>query len=56
MIFTMERCAYVGIIICTDISGDYFMLLHFVMLMFAVCFDLASGDSIWQDFTSNVIQ
>lgn len=26
------------------------------MLMFAVCFYLASGDSIWQDFTSNVIQ
>lgn len=42
--------------ICTDIQDDYFRLLHFVMLMFAVCFDLPSGDSIWQHVTSNVIQ
>lgn len=56
MVFTIEHCAYVGIIICTDIYGDYFRLLHFVVLMFAVCFDLPSRDSVWQDFTSNVIQ
>lgn len=55
-IFTNESCVSVGIIICTDIQEDYFRLLHFVMLMFAVCFDLPSGDSIWQHVTSNVIQ
>lgn len=61
MVFTNGSYVSVSIIIYTDILGDCFRLLHFMLVFaqqtdFAVCFDLPSGDSIWQDFTSNVIQ